>query len=85
MSAPQIVFDWQSLFLFLLTIFCGILGWMGKVLWTAVSNLKDDLTELEVRMGTDYVRYDRLQDALKPITDSLNKIENALLKKQDKP
>jgi hypothetical protein len=45
---------------------------------------KSDLGKLEVKIGTDYVRYDRLQDALKPVIDKLSRIEDALAHKQDR-
>jgi len=62
----------------------AVFGWLAKTLWDAVSKLKDDLNALEVRISTDYVRYDRLQDALKPIMDALNEIRETLNRKADK-
>lgn len=64
---------------------CGVLGWLWRELWTAVQQLRKDLGALEVRIGTDYIRYDRLQDALRPIKDSLEEIKSALTHKADKP
>jgi hypothetical protein len=64
---------------------CGLLGWLGRELWNAVQSLRKDLSSLEVRIGTDYVRYDRLQDALKPLMEKLDKIADALNHKADKP
>jgi hypothetical protein len=46
--------------------------------------LRDDLQKLEVKLSTDYVRYDRLQDAFKPIMQSLEEIKQALSHKVDK-
>ena len=69
----------------LIGIACGGIGWFAQQLYQAVNKLKDDLDKLEVRMGTDYVRYDRLQDALRPLKESLDKIESALTHKADKP
>lgn len=60
------------------------IGWFAGQLWTAVQKLKEDLNALRVNIGTEYVRYDRLQDALKPILDSLNEIKNTLSHKADK-
>lgn len=64
---------------------CGLLGWLGRELWQAVQKLRSDLAQLEVRIGTDYVRYDRLQDALRPVIKRLDDIAEALNHKADKP
>ena len=69
----------------LLGIFCAILGWLGREVWGAVQKLRADLSSLEVRIGTDYVRYDRLQDAFKPVLSALDEIKAALSHKADKP
>jgi hypothetical protein len=68
----------------LLGLVCGVLGWFARQVWTAVQELKKDMGELRVLIGTDYVRYDRLQDAMKPIMDSLHEIKQALAGKADK-
>jgi septation ring formation regulator EzrA len=64
---------------------CTILGWFARELYAATQSLRQDLSALEVRIGSDYIRYDRLQDAMKPIMDSLTEIKHALDKKADKP
>ena len=63
---------------------CSILGWFARELYTATQQLRKDLSMLEIRIGTDYVRYDRLQDALKPVMDSLTEIKHTLSSKADK-
>jgi hypothetical protein len=73
------------MFIGLLGLVCTGLGWFARELWAAVQKLKDDLAQLQVRIGTDYIRYDRLQDAMKPIMDSLAEIKQALASKADKP
>lgn len=74
----------EQAFIALLTCAFGVMGWFARVLYDAVNNLKDDLRQLEVRIGTDYVRYDRLQDALRPIKETLDEIRSALSHKVDK-
>jgi hypothetical protein len=64
---------------------CTILGWFARELYSATQSLRRDLSALEVQITSDYVRYDRLQDAMKPIMDSLADIKHALDKKADKP
>lgn len=79
------VIDVHTLLTAAIGLACGLLGWLGRELWQAVQMLRRDLAALEVRIGTDYVRYDRLQDALKPIVQRLDHIADALARKQDKP
>lgn len=75
----------QQIVMVALSLGFGVLGWFARELWNAVQQLKTDLGKLEVRIGTDYVRYDRLQDAIKPIMTTLERIEDALSNKVDKP
>lgn len=63
---------------------CALLGWFARELYAATQALRKDLAALEVRISADYIRYDRLQDALKPIMDSLSEIKHTLGKKADK-
>lgn len=74
----------EQLFLFGLSVATGLLGWFARELYAAVQQLRKDLAELEVRMGTDYIRYDRLRDTLQPIIASLEEIKEALRYKADK-
>lgn len=76
--------QYTSFILWGLGIACAALGWFGRQLWGAVQDLKSDMSELRVLIGTDYVRYDRLQDAMKPIMDSLQEIKTTLAGKADK-
>lgn len=69
----------------MLGLACSVIGWFARELYMAINKLKEDLGRLEIRIGTDYVRYDRLQDALKPIKDTLDDIKAALSHKADKP
>lgn len=62
----------------------AVLGWLARELWSAVQKLRSDLSALEVRISNDYVRYDRLQDALEPIKQTLDEIKSVLTHKADK-
>lgn len=75
----------EQVLLAALSVGGGVLGWFARELYGAVNKLKEDLKLLEVRIGTDYVRYDRLQDAMKPVLESLQEIKQALTHKVDKP
>jgi hypothetical protein len=74
----------EHAFMALLAITSGVLGWFGRELWSAVQKLRGDLYALEVKIGNDYIRYDRLQDTLKPILNKLDRIEELLSQKADK-
>lgn len=76
--------DITSIILAAVSIATGVLGWFARQLWDAVQKLRTDLTALEIRIGTDYVRYDRLHDALRPIMDALVEIKDTLKSKVDK-
>lgn len=76
--------DLTQIFIAVIGIVCVALGWFARELYGATQALRKDLSALEVRIGTDYVRYDRLQDAMKPIMESLHEIKLALSTKADK-
>ena len=76
--------DLQQIITGLLTVFSGMMGWFARELWQAVQSLRKDLSALETKIGIDYVRYDRLQDALKPIMEALQHINEKLDNKADK-
>ena len=76
--------DLTQIFLAVLGVACTVLGWFARELYSATQALRADLSALQVRIGTDYVRYDRLQDAFKPIMDSLHEIKVTLAQKADK-
>ena len=66
------------------SIATGVLGWFARQLWDAVQSLRKDLTALQIQISSDYVRYDRLQNALQPILDGLAEIKETLKTKADK-
>jgi hypothetical protein len=75
----------EQILIGLLGLVSAATGWFARELYSAVNKLREDLSKLEVRLGTDYVRYDRLQDALEPIVKTLDEIKKALIHKVDKP
>jgi hypothetical protein len=62
----------------------SVLGWFARELWSAVQKLKDELSKLEVKIGSEFVRYDRMQDALRPVLEQLKRIEDSMSHKVDK-
>jgi hypothetical protein len=83
-TSPQVDMEVSQIALWALSAVCTILGWFARELYSATQTLRRDLAALEIRIGTDYVRYDRLQDAIKPIMDSLAEIKHTLSGKADK-
>lgn len=75
----------EQIFLAGLGLGGAVLGWLARELWAAVQQLRKDLQTLELRVSTDYVRYDRMQDVLRPIMEKLQRIEDTLTHKVDKP
>jgi hypothetical protein len=78
------MFEPNQIVMGLLGLSCAALGWFARELFTATQNLRRDLSALETRIATEYMRYDRLQDAFRPVMDSLHEIKVALLSKVDK-
>ena len=74
----------SNIVLWVLGVVCTVLGWFARELYTATQSLRKDISELQVQMNRDFIRYDRLQDALKPIVDSLHEIKQTLAGKADK-
>jgi len=75
----------EQVFIALIGLTSGVLGWFARELYSAIQKLQADLSALEIRIGTDYVRYDRLQDSLQPIMKALDEIKRAVEHKVDKP
>ena len=75
----------SQIVLWALALACTVLGWFARELYGATQALRRDLSALEIRISGEYIRYDRLQDALKPIMDGLTEIKHTLSTKADKP
>lgn len=57
-------------------------GWILKVIWDAIVELKKDLKQMDTKMHEDFVRRDDFKDAVSEIKqdmkEGLNKIDNTL-------
>lgn len=60
------------------------LGWFARELYASIQQLRRDLSQLEIKISSDYIRYDRLTEALSPILESLRDIKQSLKDKVDK-
>jgi hypothetical protein len=72
----QVVFNWAVA----IAGFCG--GWILKIIWDAIQDLKKDVRAIDTKMHEDFVRRDDFKDAVREIKedmkDGFNKIDNTL-------
>jgi hypothetical protein len=72
----------QTLFNWVVGV-CGFLGgWVLKVVWDAIKELKSDIRQIERDLPEVYVRKDDFKEAVREIKqdmkDGFNKIDNTL-------
>jgi len=72
----------QTLFNWVVGV-CGFLGgWVLKVIWDAIKDLKKDIRQIERDLPEVYVRKDDFKEAVREIKqdmkDGFNKIDNTL-------
>jgi hypothetical protein len=72
----------QTLFNWVVGV-CGFLGgWILKVIWDAIKELKSDIRQIERDLPEVYVRKDDFKEAVRDIKqdmkDGFNKIDNTL-------
>jgi hypothetical protein len=72
----QMIFNWA-------VAAAGALGgWILKVIWDAIVELKKDLQKMDTKMHEDFVRRDDFKDAVGDIKqdmkDGFNKMDNTL-------
>lgn len=77
--------DSTQIWLSALAIICTCLGWFARELHSTLKQTQRDLAQLEIKMSADYIRFDRLTEALSPILESLREIKQSLKDKVDKP
>ncbi len=58
----------------------AVLGWFARELWDAVSKLKEDIKDLEIKVADEYskkvdinARFDKLDNLLERIFDKIDK------------
>ena len=76
--------DSQNLINVGLGVSSAVFGWLARELWTAVKDLKEDLSDLSVELPKTYVTRDDYRSDLKEIKDMLGKIFDRLDHKADK-
>jgi hypothetical protein len=67
-----------------LSVAMAITGWFARELWSAVKELKSDLSKLREDLPKNYVSRDDYREDMRDIKEMLNKIFDKLEAKQDK-
>lgn len=62
----------------------AVLGWFARVIWDAVSMLREDLHKLEVQIPSTYIMKQDFQEAMSTINAKLDKIWDKLENKADR-
>lgn len=76
--------EFQTLLNIGLVVFSTVTGWFARELWTAVKELKSDLSSLREQLPKTYVARDDYRQDMRDIKDMLNKIFDELREKVDK-
>ena len=76
--------DIQQLLNVGLSVAMAVIGWFARELWSAVKELKADLSKLREDLPRTYVGRDDYKSDLKDIREMLGKIFDKLDAKQDK-
>ena len=76
--------DMQEVINVVIGIALSAVGWFARQLWDAVQELKRDLSDLEVKLPTEYIRKDEFSERWIEVLSSLRRIENKLDTKMDK-
>lgn len=61
----QTVFNWA------VAVAGALGGWILKVIWDAILELKKDLKQMDTKMHEDFVRRDDFKDAVKEIKEDM--------------
>ena len=67
-----------------LGISSAVFGWLARELWTAVKDLKEDLSDLSVELPKTYVTRDDYRADMRDVKEMLGKIFDKLDNKVDK-
>ena len=73
-----------ELFQIILGVAITGLGWFARMLWEAVTELKNDLSKLREDLPIHYVRKDDFREFRHNVMESLQRIETLLQSKVDK-
>lgn len=64
----------QTLINYIIMLGATVLGWLGKTLWDAVQDLKQDVKEIEINLPKDYVGKNDYKEDVREIKDMLKQL-----------
>lgn len=70
--------EFQSFINIVLPIALTIVGWFSRELWTAVQNLKEDVSKLREELPTKYVSKADFNDRWEEVLKAIHRIEDKL-------
>ena len=76
--------DWQVIVDIIIAVVGSLFGWIFKVVWDAIKELKDDLKDTNKTIHEDYVRKDDYRIEMGKIENMFNRIMDKLEQKADK-
>jgi hypothetical protein len=76
--------DYQSVINFAAGLAFTVAGWFAREMWSAVKELKSDLSKLREELPKTYVARDDYREDMREIKEMLGKIFDKLEAKQDK-
>jgi len=65
----QVVFNWAVA----VAGFCG--GWILKIIWDAIQDLKKDVRSMDAKMHEDFVRRDDFKEAIKDVKEDMSELK----------
>lgn len=63
--------DSQSVFDWIIGVGGAIVGWMLKILWEAIKDVRGDIRTLDKQMHDDFVRRDDFKESVREIKDDM--------------
>jgi hypothetical protein len=70
--------DLQTLINTVLPLICVAIGWFCKELWTAVQELKNDITGLRTHLAENYMHKDDFSDRWEEVLKALHRLEDKI-------
>jgi hypothetical protein len=68
----------QNIFNWVIGISGALMGWVLKVIWDSLRDLKNDLKEITTNIHREYVRKDDFRDAMQDIKADMREIKELI-------
>ena len=76
--------DYQQILNIVLGVGMSVVGWFARELWSAVKELKSDLSKMREDLPKSYVAKDDYREDIRELKDIMNKVVDRLDNKLDK-